>query len=257
MNNKIPEYIYGINAVTALLDINAGKRKIYEVIISESKRKKKRIEKIERLAAGKNIKVEIAGERDFENITGGDRSAQNVIARVSEYNPGDIYHYLESEMRADSKLVILDGVTDIGNFSSILRNCFAFGCDGVILPRKRSAALNRSVSRLSAGALEGVKIFRVINLARTIKSLKAAGFWVYGTSPEIGKGIRDIKDAEFTFPLVLIMGSEDKGMSRIVSDNCDVLFSIRMSGGMESLNVSVASGIILYYIQEKYERVKN
>jgi 23S rRNA (guanosine2251-2'-O)-methyltransferase len=257
MSDKNPEYIYGINAVTTLLDINAGNRKIHEVIISENKRKKKRIEKIARLAGEKNIKVVIAGEKDFRDITGGDKSAQNVIAWVSDYNTGDIYHYLKNNMRADSKLVMLDGVTDIGNFSSILRNCFAFGCDGIILSRKRSAALNRRVSRLSAGALEGLKIFRVTNLARAIESLKEAGFWIYGTSSERAENVKDMKDTEFTSPLVLVMGSEDRGISRIVSGDCDVLFSIRMSGRMESLNVSAASGIILYYIQEKYERVKN
>jgi 23S rRNA (guanosine2251-2'-O)-methyltransferase len=257
MNDKVPEYIYGINAVATLLDINAGNRKIHEVIISENKSKKKRIEKIAALARGKNIKVIMAREKDFKDMTEGDKSAQNVIAKVSEYNTGDIYHYLKNNIRPCSKLVMLDGVTDIGNFSSILRNCFAFGCDGVILSKKRSAALNRRVSRLSAGALEGLKIFRVTNLDRTIKSLKEAGFWIYGASHESSENIKDIKDTEFTSPLVLVMGSEDKGMSRIVSGDCDVLFSIRMSGKMESLNVSVASGIILYYIQEEYERAKN
>jgi len=251
-NNQDYEYIYGINAITMLLDINAGHRKIYKIIISDRRKQDKRIQKIFRLASKKEIEVKIAGEKDFKSFAGEEKSIQNIIARVSAYNTGDLDHYLENNIRPGLRLMILDGITDIGNFGSIIRNCRSFGFDGIILGKKRSVALNRKVSNISAGALEGISIFRVTNLTRTINKLKTAGLWIYGTTLEKSKDVRDVKDTDFILPLALVMGSEDKGMSRIVADNCDVLVSIRLTGRMQSLNVSVASGIILYHIQEKH-----
>jgi len=251
-NNQEFEYIYGINAIIMLLEINAGHRKIYEIIISDRRKQDKRIQKILKLASEKEIKVKIAGEQDFKSFAGEEKSIQNIIARVSSYNTGDLDHYLENNIHPGLRLMMLDGITDIGNFGSIIRNCHSFGFDGIILAKKRSVALNRKVSNISAGALEGISIFRVINLTRTIKKLKTAGLWIYGTTLEKDKSVQDVNGTDFILPLVLVMGSEDKGMSRIVTNSCDVLVSIRLSGRMQSLNVSVASGIILYHIQEKH-----
>jgi len=255
-NNQSLEHIYGINAITTLLEINAGHRKIYEIIISDRRKQDKRIKNILQLASKREIKVRITGEKDLKSLAGEEKSIQNIIARVSAYNTGDLDHYIENNVHTGSRLMILDGITDIGNFGSIIRNCRAFGFDGIILPKKRSVSLNRKVSKISAGALEGTSIFMVTNLTRAIKKLKTAGFWIYGTTLEKDKKIRDIADTDFVFPLALVMGSEDKGMSRIVTDNCDVLISIRLTGRMQSLNVSVASGIILYYLQEKHKGEK-
>jgi 23S rRNA (guanosine2251-2'-O)-methyltransferase len=145
----------------------------------------------------------------------------------------------------------------MGNFGSIIRNCRAFGFTGIIISKKRSVTLNRKVSKISAGALEGVSIFRVPNLAMTIKKLKSAGFWIYGTTLEKDTKVQGLGETDFVFPMALVMGSEDRGMSRIVAENCDVLVSIDLTGRMQSLNVSVASGIILHHIQEKYREEKN
>lgn len=251
-NSQDLEHIYGINAIIMLLEINAGHRKIYEIIISGRRKQDKRIQKILKLASRKNIEVKIAGEQDFKSLAGEEKNTQNIIARVSAYSTGDLDHYLENNIHPGSRLMILDGITDIGNFGSIIRNCRAFGFDGIILAKKRSVALNRKVSSISAGALEGISVFRVTNLTRTIDKLKTAGLWIYGTTLEKDKSIQEVTGTDFILPLALVMGSEDRGMSRIVTDSCDVLVSIRLSGRMQSLNVSVASGIILYHIQEKY-----
>jgi len=255
-NDQSLEYIYGINAITTLLEMNAGHRKIYEIIISDRRKQDKRIKNILQLASKKKIKIRMAGEQDFRSLAGEEKSIQNIIAGVSAYNTGDLDHYLENNIRPGSRLMILDGITDIGNFGSIIRNCRAFGFDGIILPRKRSVSLNRKVSKISAGALEGISIFMATNLTMAIKKLKTAGFWVYGTTLEKNEKVRGIADTDFVFPLALVMGSEDKGMSRIVTDNCDVLVSICLTGGMQSLNVSVASGIILHHLQEKHKGEK-
>jgi len=253
--NQDFEYIYGINAITMLLEVNAGHRKIYEIIISERRKQDKRIQKIQGLASKKKIKIKIAAEQDFRRFSDEEKSIQNIIAKVSAYNTGDLDHYLENNIRPNLRLMILDGITDIGNFGSIIRNCRSFGFDGIILAKKRSVALNRKVSNVSAGALEGISIFRVTNLTRTIKQLKTAGLWIYGTTLEKDKTVQDVNNTDFILPLALVMGSEDRGMSRIVAENCDVLISIHLSGKMQSLNVSVASGIILYYIQQKHREI--
>lgn len=246
------EYLYGINAITSLLEVNSGRRKIYGVFISDRRKQDRRIENIRELALKKGIKITVIGQSDFKNLAGEETNTQNIAAEVSSYNPADLNHFLQNDLKSGSKLIILDRVTDAGNFGSIIRNCRAFGFDGIIIAKKRSAALNKRISRISAGALEGVRIFRVPNLAMIIRKLKSAGFWIYGTTLEKDRKVHDLPGADFAFPLALVMGSEDRGMSRTIADSCDVLVSINLTGKMQSLNVSVASGIILYHIQEKY-----
>jgi 23S rRNA (guanosine2251-2'-O)-methyltransferase len=154
-------------------------------------------------------------------------------------------------------MIITDQVTDVGNFGSIVRNCRAFGFQGIIISKKRSVALGSRVSKISAGALEGVSVFRVPNLVMAIKMLKSGGFWIYGTTLEETGDVQDLERTVFSFPMALVLGSEDRGMSRIVTENCDFLISISLTGEMQSLNVSVASGIILYHIQQKYRKVQS
>lgn len=251
------EYIYGINAVTTLLEVNEGHRKIYHIFISDRRKKDVRINNIQKLASKKSIKFSMIRHEEFREITGGEENTQNLAASVSPYNPSDLDHYLKKGLKPYSRLIILDQVTDMGNFGSIIRNCRAFGFDGIVIGKNRSVPLNNKVSRLSAGALEGTRIFRVTNLAAIIKKLKSAGFWIYGTTLKKGRKVQDLQNTDFAFPLAIVLGSEDRGMSRIVTGRCDLLVSIDLTGEMESLNVSVASGIILYHIQEKYRGKNN
>ena len=192
---------------------------------------------------------------DFLRLASSEEGSQNIMAEVSPYNPSELDHFLTHCLRPGSRMIIMDQVTDVGNFGSIIRNCRAFGFEGIIIAKKRSVPLGSGVSRISAGALEGVTIFKVPNLAMTIRKLKSSGFWIYGTTLEEGEKVRDLEHTEFSFPMALVLGSEHRGMSRIVTENCDVLISIRLTGNMQSLNVSVASGIILYHIQQKYREV--
>jgi len=252
--NQNSEYLYGINAITTLLEVNSGNRRIYGIYISESRRQDRRIQNIKDLALKKSIMFSVVGSSSFRETHGDPAVTQNIAALVSPYNTSDLDHYLKSNIKHNSGLVMLDQVTDMGNFGSIIRNCRAFGSWGIIIAKKRSAVLNYKVSRISAGALEGITVFRVPNLAMAIRKLKSEGFWIYGTTLDRDKNVMDLAEADFNFPLVLVLGSEDRGMSRIVTDNCDVLLSMALSGDMQSLNVSVASGIILYYIQEKYRK---
>lgn len=246
--NKNFEYLLGINPVYSVLKKNSGRRKIYEIIISR-KKKDSRIQKIISEAKKKNIRIkEVDQAEPQEEVF----KHQGVCALVSPYNYYDLGEYLaKKEMTAMSRLAILDGITDMGNFGSIVRNCSAFGFEGIIIGKRRSAALNRDVSKISAGALEEIKIFRVVNIVNTINELKKHRFWIYGTTLDEGPEVKHLNEVDFGFPLVVVLGSEDKGIGRLVEKNCDVLVSIRQTGKMQSLNVSVASGIMFHAIQER------
>ena len=252
--DKNCEYLFGINPVFSVIKKNSGKRKIYEIIISRSK-KDPRIQKIISEAKKRNIKVRETDRDGFFKKFSIQEEAfkhKGVCAAVSPYNYYDLGGYLANkEINAASRLAILDGVTDMGNFGSIVRNCSAFGFEGIIISKRRSVALNRDISKISAGALEEVKIFRVINIVNTINELKKHGFWIYGATLDTGPRVKYLNEVDFGFPLAAVLGSEDKGIGRLVEKNCDVLVSIRQTGRMQSLNVSVASGILFHAIQEK------
>lgn len=254
------EYISGINPVYSLITENAGRRKIYKVIINSQREKDQRVRSIIAGAESRNIDIEELNPDQFNSIHAKVINPQGIVAVVSPYNYADFDDYLDKVMdrkgcgKSKNKLIILDGVTDVGNFGSIIRNCNAFGFEGVIVPKRRSAALNERVSKISAGALEIVKVFRVINIIRAIKELKEKGFWIYGTTLDVTPEVKYLDKVDFTFPMALVLGSEDKGISRLVSDNCDIMISIKLSGRIQSLNVSAASGIILYRVQEQIEK---
>jgi len=257
IKEKNYEYVYGVNPLYSLIATNAGRRKIYKIFINRQRKKDLRIQKLIAEAVRKNIDIEESGADQFNESAGGDRSLQGILAMVSPYNYSNLYDFLDKEAIGKNssrlRLIILDGVTDVGNFASIIRNCHAFGFDGIIVPKNRSVTVNERVSKISAGALEEVRIFREVNITRAIKELKKRGFWVYGTTLDVIPGVKDLKEVDFTFPMVIVMGSEDKGISRLVESNCDIMINIRQSGRMQSLNVSVASGVILYRIQEQIE----
>jgi len=248
------EYISGINSVYSLITRNAGNRKIYEIILNLSRKKDSKIQNILTEARKKNIEIVELESARFNSISHENINSQGICARVSSYNYCNLDEYLNKKTDSESKLIVLDGVTDIGNFGSIIRNCNAFDFEGIIIPKRRSAALNERVNRISAGALEEIKIFRVVNIVKTLKELKDKRFWIYGTTLDITPEVKYLNEVNFTLPLALVLGSEDKGMSRLVSASCDIIISIKLSGRMQSLNVSVASGIILYKVQEQIER---
>ncbi len=250
------EYISGISPVYSLIKVNAGNRKIYQIIINEKSKKDSRIQDILTEAGKRNINISGLEPARFSKLYSDNAHHQGICARVSPYNYCNLEQYMDKEVSSRSRLVILDGVTDVGNLGSIIRNCSAFAFEGIIIPKRRSVALNERVSRISAGAVEEVKIFRVVNIVRTIKELKNRGFWIYGTTLNITGDVKYIDEIDFTLPMALVLGSEDRGISRLVGASCDIMVSVKLGGRMQSLNVSVAGGIILYKIQEQIEREK-
>jgi len=267
------EKLYGIYTLKSLLEVNAGKRKIYEIIVNLRKKDSHRIEGIIKEAKVKKIPVNLIDESAFANRLVSDLAAktpkavsfeiikntQGVFAVVSGYNYSDIgqdIKKISQDFKKGTVFAILDGITDEGNFGAILRNCSAFGINGVIIPSDRSAGANSRVSRISSGALEEVKVYKITNIVRTIKLLKNSGFWIYGTSLSSEKNLIDALYAEYMFPAAIIFGNEEKGMGRLVEDNCDVLVKIGQSGRMQSLNVAVSAGIMFYIIKNIRQKNK-
>jgi 23S rRNA (guanosine2251-2'-O)-methyltransferase len=140
-------------------------------------------------------------------------------------------------------LLILDGVTDPHNLGACLRVADGAGVDAVIVPKDRSVHLNATVSKVASGAAETMPLIAVTNLARTMRELQEAGVWLIGTDDQTEKTLYDM---DFTGPVALVMGAEGEGMRRLTRETCDALVKIPMMGGVESLNVSVASGVALY-----------
>lgn len=160
-------------------------------------------------------------------------SMETLLARVQE--------------RGNAALVLaLDGVTDPHNFGAILRSAAAAGADGVIFPERRSAQVNDTVVRASAGTAGRVPLVRVVNLGRALEELKSAGAWIYGLAA--GPRSSDYLREPFDRATVLVMGSEGEGLHQKISENCDALLRISMPGGTESLNVSAAAAVMLFQV---------
>ncbi|UTC65437.1 23S rRNA (guanosine(2251)-2'-O)-methyltransferase RlmB [Treponema sp. OMZ 788] len=147
-------------------------------------------------------------------------------------------------------VVILDSITDPHNTGSIIRSADQFGIDGIIVPENKSAGGFEIISKVSAGAAAWVPYVEATNLVRTVEMLKKEGFWIYGADA----GGKPLPDLKFPKKTALIMGSEGKGMSRLVEETCDEIVSIPTKGKLDSLNVSVAAGILLYEISRKKEK---
>lgn len=149
------------------------------------------------------------------------------------------------EKREDPFIVIADGVTDPHNLGAVIRTACAAGAHGLIIPKRRSCGITETVEKVASGAVENLKIAKVSNLNDTVKLLKENGVWVAGTDVS---GDKDIYARDMTGPIALIVGSEGEGMSELLKKNCDFLVKIPMLGKIQSLNASVATGIVLYEI---------
>lgn len=251
------EIISGINPIYSLLKSNIGKRKIYEICILNSKQDNPKIKEILITLKNKKIPFRFLSEKDFEEILLDKHfKSQGIFAKVSNYTYYDLDLFLDKESTKNSKLVILDGITDVGNFGAIIRSAFAFDFDGIIIPKNRSVEVNKDTDRASAGTLEEMRIFRVPNLVQCIKMLKTKGFWIYGADVDEEQGAKSINNIDFVLPMAVILGCEHKGISKLVKENSDFLIKIDINENLDSLNVSVAAGIIFYEINKISKKSK-
>jgi 23S rRNA (guanosine2251-2'-O)-methyltransferase len=145
-------------------------------------------------------------------------------------------------------LIILDQITDVNNLGSIIRSAECAGVHGVVIPKHRSAQINETVAKTSAGALELVNIIQVTNINRTIENLKDKGFWIYGADMN---GDKYYYQENYDTPVALVIGSEGTGISRLVKENCDIIIEIPMKGKINSLNASNAASILMFEVVKK------
>ncbi len=216
----------------------------------EDKLKSKEIYQIVKEAEKKNISWQKVSKTELSNIIDNDKH-QGIIAKVESYQYRDFEEILSKiQLKKTFAVLILDHLFDPQNLGSILRSAHAFGVDLVILPKDRSVNISPTVVRLSAGSSEYLSICKEANLNRVIKEFKKIDAWVFGADLTNGQ---DINNVEFDKKTVLVMGSEKKGMSRLVKDNCDYLVKIPINKDVDSLNVSAAASIILYEINQQQE----
>ncbi|HHY38520.1 MAG TPA: 23S rRNA (guanosine(2251)-2'-O)-methyltransferase RlmB [Clostridia bacterium] len=199
------------------------------------------------LARATGIPLKKVPEERLNTLAGGERH-QGVVVLIREgpkYADVDEIVEVAKERGEPSFLVVLDQVQDPRNLGAVLRTAEVAGVHGVIIPKRRAAGLTDAVAKTAAGAEEHVKVARVTNIAQTLRRLKEKGLWVYGT--EAGAD-RTFWEADLTTPLVLVLGNEEKGLSDVVKKECDFVISIPIRGKVESLNVSVAAGIVIYEV---------
>lgn len=142
-------------------------------------------------------------------------------------------------------LIVLDGIEDPHNMGAIIRTAECVGATAVLIPKRHSAPINSTVAKTSAGAIEHVNLVEVGNITQTLKQLKKAGFWVFGAAME---GTHSLYEVDMSAPMVLVIGNEGKGISRLVRETCDYVVRIPMRGALNSLNASVAAGILMYEV---------
>lgn len=186
-----------------------------------------------------NIPYVSVDKTKFDKMAEG--HSQGIMMEINDYE----YKNLNELDTKEKKIVMLDHLEDPHNFGAIIRTCEANGIKSIIIPKDRSVCVNSTVMKTSSGALEYVNIYMVSNLRNTIDFLKDRGYFVYGAEAD---GI-DYREVSYSEKIVLVIGSEGNGLSKIVRDNCDEIISIPMHGKVNSLNASVSAGVLIYGIK--------
>lgn len=232
------QYIYGRNVIVSRLK---ELKDIEEIFILDGFKDRNIINLVEK----SKIKVVKCKKNKLDSLVGNEFH-QGIVAKVHTYDYFDFDVFLDGLKDKENPLVvILDGIEDPHNFGAILRSCEAMGVDGVVVPKHGSCPLNSTVAKTSTGAIELVKVCEVTNLNNAIKKLKNIGFWVVGA--EATNSI-DYRSVDYSGKMALVVGSEGKGISRLVIENCDYKVKMPMVGKINSLNVSVACAVLLYQV---------
>lgn len=240
MEKEFHDQVEGRNAVIELLESG---RDINKIFISNGE-KHGSINKIINMAKQRKVLITEVNKSKLKEMAKTE-NFQGVIAIVPPFEYCDVDDILEEAKKRNEPpfIVILDGIEDPHNLGSIIRTAETAGVHGIIIPKRRAASVNSTVAKVSAGAVEHMKIARVNNLNETIKSLKENGIWICGT--DISTNTYYDKQ-DFTGSIAIIIGSEGFGMSRLVKENCDFLVKIPMKGKITSLNAAVSAGIVIY-----------
>jgi len=244
--------LFGFHAVLSRMRQHATS--IEEILIDKD-RIDARMKDLLKMADDAGVRTMQVDRARLDGLAGMNGRHQGVIARVIDtpipYK--DIHDILESDLKEPPFFLILDGVEDPHNLGACLRVADAMGVHAVIAPKDRAVGLNATVRKVASGAAETVPFIAVTNLARTIRELKEAGVFVVGTTMDAPSTLLNIK---LDGPIAIVLGSEGDGIRRLTAETCDALVTIPMFGSVESLNVSVASGICLYEARRQRSLVK-
>lgn len=225
--------VYGRNVAKEILNSD---KKVEKIIIQEDFKDEMIISLIEK----RGIRPQTMSKREFSRFD--KYSHQGIILYIEDFKYAELEDFINDE---NSKVVILDHLEDPHNLGAIIRTCEAAGINGIIIPKDRSVGVNSTVMKTSTGALENVNLAMVTNLNQTIKKLKDNGFWIVGTDMENSVDYREI---DYSGKIALVIGSEGFGMSESVKKSCDFIARIPMNGKVNSLNASVAAGIMIYEV---------
>ncbi|NIN34785.1 MAG: 23S rRNA (guanosine(2251)-2'-O)-methyltransferase RlmB [Gammaproteobacteria bacterium] len=237
------EVVYGLHAVRHVLSQSAYK--VIEIWVQEGKQESKNIKTL--LASAGSIPVQSVPKQTLDKLAEFGRH-QGIALRQQKHPPGlrvNLEDLLVDAYKSNPLFLVLDGVQDPHNLGACLRTADAAGVEAVILPRDRAVGVTASVRKVASGAAENLPILEVTNLARTLRQIRDAGVWVVGTSDRAEQTIYQL---DLDRPLALVMGAEGMGIRENTRKQCDAIVRLPMQGTVESLNVSVATGICLFEV---------
>jgi 23S rRNA (guanosine2251-2'-O)-methyltransferase len=237
------EWIYGFHSAESR--IARASNSIVEAYV-DNRRRDARMQKLVESLEANGIAYQQVAKRDLSNFV--DANHQGVVLKTKStaQKPEKALYELLDALEHAPLFLVLDQITDPHNLGACLRTADGAGVDAVILPKDGACPINETVRRVASGAAESVNVFYVTNLARSLKELQKRGVWVVGladTAPQ------SIFEAELSRPSALVLGAEGKGMRKLTQEHCDQLVSIPMHGSVSSLNVSVATGVVLYSLK--------
>ena len=237
------EFVCGINAVAELIQRQPGR---IQVLYLLEKNNSRRLQGLIERAQSAGISIKTVPALALDRLAVGVRH-QGVAAQVTPFVFTPFKELLETVLQnaATPVLVALDGVTDPRNLGAIIRTAAAAGVAGLLLPERRSATITATVAKTAAGALESMPISKIVNLSDTLRHCQERGFWVYGAAAAGGENLYQV---EWPEAIVLVLGSEDKGLRTKVTKHCDHLLTIPLASSSESLNVGIAAAVILFEI---------
>ena len=238
------DYIMGKNPIIEALK---AERDIHKILIAEGSLRGQMLE-ITQMAKEAHVIVQFVPKKKLDGMIEGNH--QGVLAQVAAYQYAELddLFALAAKKNEDPFFLLLDEIEDPHNLGSIMRTADAAGAHGIIIPKRRAVGLTATVAKLSTGAIEHIPVVRVTNMSRTIDELKEKGVWIAGTD---AKGKEDYRQFDGSLPLGLVIGSEGKGMGRLIRDKCDFLVRLPMAGHVTSLNASVAAALLMYEVYRK------
>ncbi|HHY71833.1 MAG TPA: 23S rRNA (guanosine(2251)-2'-O)-methyltransferase RlmB [Bacillus bacterium] len=238
------EWIIGKNPV---LEALRAERDINKIWIAEGAGRGQ-MQQVIQLAKQAGVIVQYVPKQKLDQTVSGNH--QGVAASVAAYQYAELDDLFSAAAarNEDPFFLILDEIEDPHNLGSILRTADAAGVHGVIIPKRRAVGLTAAVAKASTGAIEHVPVARVTNLARTMEELKEKGVWIVGTD---AKGTQDFRQMDGKMPVAIVIGSEGKGIGRLIGEKCDFLVRLPMVGKVTSLNASVAASLLMYEVYRK------